>query len=249
MGIWTDRFRLIRRLFDTPYCERVSNALWKGRMAWVQEQAACVPAGSKVLDVGAGPCPYRENFAHCQYIAHDFAQTPGVPYGTIDVISDICSIPLPDGSFDVVLCTEVLEHVPEPVQALHEMHRLLKTGGMLILTAPLGSGQHQKPYHFYGGFTRFWYEHFLPRAGFQIESLEPCGGLYGHLVEMTWRTRSMLHGAGRYTLMGRVREFLWQLLLYNLPAVVFERWERANLVEDFSVGFLCVAVKRDAPAR
>lgn len=71
-----------------------------------------------------------------------------------------------DASFDVVLCTEVLEHEPEPIRAVHEFARIVRPGGKLLLTAPLGSGLHQDPFHFYGGYTPYWYRRFLTEAGF-----------------------------------------------------------------------------------
>jgi len=109
-----------------------------------------------VLDVGAGSCPYRGLFAHCEYRAQDLAPLRGDQlrhgaYGQLDYVSDLAAIPVPDGSFGAVLCTEVLEHHPEPITVVKELARILEPGGKLILTAPLGSGIHQEPYHYYGG--------------------------------------------------------------------------------------------------
>jgi len=81
----------------------------------------------------------------------------------IDIGSDITSIPESDESLDAILCTEVLEHVPEPTHALDEFKRLLKLGGLLILTAPSGSNVHMAPYHFCSGFSRYRCECLLPR--------------------------------------------------------------------------------------
>ncbi len=85
-------------------------------------------------------------------------------YAAIDYVCDITQIPVEPATFDVVLCTEVLEHHPEPINVVAELARVLKPGGVLLLTAPLGSGIHQEPYHFYGGYTPFWYRRFLRRA-------------------------------------------------------------------------------------
>jgi SAM-dependent methyltransferase len=74
------------------------------------------------------------------------------------------------------LCTEVIEHVVEPVAVLEEFRRLLKPGGRLLLTAPMISAMHMEPYHYFGGFTHFWYRHWLPEKGFAIESITPVGG-------------------------------------------------------------------------
>jgi SAM-dependent methyltransferase len=141
------------------------------RDRWVAQQAATLPAGARVLDMGAGSCPYRPLFAHCRYQSQDFAGLDGEQlrhgaYGQIDYRCDIASVPVADGEFDAILCTEVLEHVREPVKVVQEMARILKPGGRLMLTAPLGSGIHQEPYHYYGGYTPYWYHDFLGAAGF-----------------------------------------------------------------------------------
>jgi len=153
------------------------------RDRWVRGRAASVAAGSRVLDVGAGSAPYREFFSHCRYFTHDFVQLdPGQllhgAYTKVDYVSDAASIPVDSGSFDAVLCTEVLEHVPEPIKVIREISRVLRPGGKLILTAPLGSGIHQEPFHFYGGYTTYWYERFLAEAGFEAIRVEPNAGSF-----------------------------------------------------------------------
>jgi SAM-dependent methyltransferase len=151
------------------------------RDRWIAQQALKLPGGTKVLDVGAGSCPYRHLFAHCEYRAQDLRPLQGEQlrygsYGQIDYVSDLASIPVPEGSFGAVLCTEVLEHHPEPIKVVHELARILQPGGTLILTAPLGSGIHQEPYHFYGGYTLWWHERFLKEAGFEHITVESNEG-------------------------------------------------------------------------
>ncbi len=181
--------RLLRRVFDFGQCERD---------LWVSDQAKSFPPGTKVLDVGAGPCRYRDAFAHCDYKSQDFCQHTGstsgpladkgiFKYGPIDYVSDATSIPVADCSFDVVLCTETLEHVPEPSKVIHEIARILRPGGRLLLTAPLGSGLHQEPFHFYGGFTPYWYRRFLPEAGLEEIVVEPNGGFFKHYGQESQR--------------------------------------------------------------
>ena len=125
------------------------------RDRWIAQQALKLPAGTKVLDVGAGSCPYRHLFSHCEYRAQDLRPLQGEQlrygsYGHIDYVSDLASIPVPGESFGAVLCIEVLEHHPESIKVVHELARILQPGGTLILTAPLGSASHQEPYH-HGG--------------------------------------------------------------------------------------------------
>lgn len=162
------------------------------RDAWVADVARRQPAGTRILDLGAGTCPYRALFSHCEYQTQDFTQYAGTSdglmrdswkYGDIDYVSDVVDVPVESASFDAILCTEVLEHVPYPAAVLSEAGRIVRPGGRLYVSAPLGSGLHQQPYHFYGGFTPHFYERFLAEAGFEIDSISPNGGFFRHLLQ------------------------------------------------------------------
>ncbi len=164
------------------------------RDRWVASQAAVIPSGARILDVGAGAAPYRSLFAHCDYHAHDFGQEPGTAgkHTELDYESDITNIPVASESFDVILCTEVLEHVPEPIEAVREFGRILRKDGRLLLTGPLCSFLHQEPYHFYGGYTPHWYRRFLPEAGFEIEDIETNMGFFSLFGQEAGRFSSYL---------------------------------------------------------
>lgn len=162
------------------------------RDSWIAQRAAELRQGTRVLDVGAGSCPYRAHFAHCDYKTQDFQglqddQLRHGGYGQIDYICDAIAIPVESGRFDAVLCTEVIEHVPEPIKVIFEFGRLLRPGGVLILTAPLGSGIHQEPYHYYGGFTPYWYQRFLGEAGFVNIVVEPNAGFFRYYSQESLR--------------------------------------------------------------
>ncbi len=151
------------------------------RKMFINDWAKTLPKGAKILDAGAGSCKYKPFFSHCDYKAQDFGAYDGEDhhiYGGLDYVSDVTDIPVKNASFDYLMSTEVLEHLPRPDLAVKEFSRILSAGGELILTAPMRAGIHMAPYHFYGGFTRYWYEHFLPKYGFEIVSIQENGKFF-----------------------------------------------------------------------
>ena len=174
------------------------------RDAFVSEQLKALPAGSKLLDAGCGSQRYRSFCAHLDYKAQDFGQyttddkkmfgseglgvKDGYVYGALDYTGDVWDIAEADGTFDAVLCTEVLEHVPFPIETVRELCRLLKPGGALILTAPANALRHMDPYFFNAGLSDRWYQKFLPENGMKIEILTPFGDYYRWLAVELART-------------------------------------------------------------
>jgi ubiquinone/menaquinone biosynthesis C-methylase UbiE len=172
------------------------------RDAWVAYALQRVPPGSRLLDAGAGEQRYRRHCGHLEYVSQDFAQyapdsnSTGLhdaswDYGELDIVSDITRIPQPDRSFDAVLCTEVFEHIPNPIDAIREFSRLIRRGGQLIITAPFCSLTHQAPFHFATGFNRYFYEEHLAKFGFQIVEMTPNGNYFEYVAQELRRTRDV----------------------------------------------------------
>jgi SAM-dependent methyltransferase len=133
--------------------------------------------GMLVLDAGAGSSPYRRWFAHAGYEAADMVQLPGTDV-PLDYVSDLTAIPVEDGRFDRILCSQVLEHVPNPPRVLAELHRVLKPGGRILCSTPLFYEEHQKPYDFYR-YTQFALRRLFEEAGFQVVAIEWLEGYFG----------------------------------------------------------------------
>lgn len=121
-----------------------------------------------VLDVGCGAQPYRQLLdSRVTYKAIDHADSarlfgysmPDTTYYEGD------TWPVDDASVDVVLCTETLEHVPEPRVFLAEASRCLRPGGYLILTVPFAARWHFIP-HDYWRYTPSSLQRLLSAAGF-----------------------------------------------------------------------------------
>lgn len=223
----------------------------RNRQAWLKKTLAAMPAGLRILDAGAGELQNRKLCDHLQYVSQDFCQYVGQRGGAIeeglqidewdtsriDLICDITEITAPDSSFDAILCSEVLEHVPEPTHALDEFVRLLKPGGSLILTAPFGSNVHMAPYHFCSGFSKYWYEHHLSKRGFKISELTPNGDWYALLGQEIRRLGGLERQRGSWS---------WPLAyLYSLVGLAYFGLRSKRTTADLACfGWHCIAVKK-----
>lgn len=151
-------------------------------LAFVERFAAGVPEGARVLDVGAGLAPYRGHFAHAVYQTHDWPNS--VHDRAPDIVGDVAvGLDVPAGSFDAILCTEVLEHVLTPADALGELRRLLRPGGQLGLTVPFVVALHEEPWDYWRP-TRYALAATLEAAGFGEVEIMPLSGWFGTLAEI-----------------------------------------------------------------
>jgi len=114
---------------------------------------------------------------------------------TIDVCASAEHLPFPDEVFDLVLSQEVLEHVRDPFQAMSEMKRVLKKGGILYCQVPFIIGYHPGPTDFWR-FTREGIQEMIEKAGFTCLEVKvavgPGTGFYRILVEFLALTAARL---------------------------------------------------------
>lgn len=114
---------------------RRSTAQWLVRAAladWLRDEAARAAARLgrfRVLDVGCGPKPYLPFFAP---YASEYVGVDVVPHPAADLVGAVEALPVEDGRFDVVLCTQVLEHCDAPDQAVRELRRVTAPGGRVL---------------------------------------------------------------------------------------------------------------------
>ncbi|MFT4941778.1 MAG: SAM-dependent methyltransferase [Paraglaciecola sp.] len=220
------------------------------RQCWLKQTLAALPTAARLLDAGAGELKNYQYCSHLDYVSQDFCQYQGAGGGApdegmqnsdwdtsrIDLVSDITAIPEPDGSFDAILCSEVLEHVPEPTHALDEFARLIKSGGVLILTAPFASNVHMAPYHYCSGFSKYWYEYHLAQRGFRIETLTANGDWYALLLQEITRLGGLERSKGNWT---------WPLAYgYALVGQLYFKLRASKRDDKLACfGWQCVAVK------
>jgi SAM-dependent methyltransferase len=100
---------------------------------WVHEGGGDRLAGKRVLHFAPEKIVMRQMRDNPLYETADLHQ-PGVTHQV-----DITRVPLPDASYDVVIAHHVLEHIPDDRQAMREFFRLLKPGGLAVLSTPINA--------------------------------------------------------------------------------------------------------------
>lgn len=141
---------------------------------------ASVKERSIVLDIGCFDKWARTQLPiSATYVGIDYIVTANEWYNTCpDVYADAHVLPFNDGSFDVVLLLDVLEHLGDADMAMIEIQRVLRDGGQLIMNTPFLYPLHDQPRDF-SRFSEHWYRGLMKKYGLKLESCSP----QGHPVE------------------------------------------------------------------
>ena len=131
----------------------------------------------RLLDLGCGKVPlyglYREYVS--ETVCVDWSNSL---HGNshVDAECDLThDLPFADASFDTILLSDVLEHIPAPERLWREMARLLKPGGELLLSVPFFYWLHEEPYDYYR-YTKYALQRFAEETGFDTILIKELGG-------------------------------------------------------------------------
>jgi len=207
-------------------------------LRFVSAVAATLPSGARILDAGAGDAPYRELFAHCDYVTADWENSPHAHAAAADIRSSLEALPIEAGVFDAVLVTQVLEHVADPARVLSELYRVIRPGGRLYLTVPLVWELHEEP-HDYFRYTPHGLRHLVAGAGFTVETITPRNGYFTTLAGLTRAAASAIwrDTGGRETERTLAHRLLL-LITMILPA--FDELDEHRLLP---LGYECTAAR------
>lgn len=128
----------------------------------------------RLLDVGCGSKPYRSFFSVDSYVGLDIDSDISRQRNIAEHFYDGNVFPFADGSFDSVLCNQVLEHVFNPDQFLGEIARVLRPGGKLLLTVPFVWDEHEQPYD-YARYSSFGLRALTEKQGLRVLRHEKLG--------------------------------------------------------------------------
>ena len=100
--------------------------------------------GGVMMDVGAKHAPYRDKVPAAEYLTLDIRPESGA-----DIVGDLHDVRREGGSLDSVIATEILEHCYDPGRAVAEIHRLLRPGGVCVLSTRFLHPFHADPHDYY----------------------------------------------------------------------------------------------------
>lgn len=136
----------------------------------------------RVLDLGGKKTRKRGQFDIGRFVERvTYANLD--PRTEPDLVCDATSVPVEAGSFDAVILSEVVEHLPDPAACLRESSRVLATGGVLLAAAPFMYQVHADPIDV-ARYTPQWWERALPSAGYSEAVIEPQGMYLSVLADL-----------------------------------------------------------------
>tara|TARA_B100001057_G_scaffold84687_1_gene80518 strand:+ start:205 stop:912 length:708 start_codon:yes stop_codon:yes gene_type:complete len=131
-----------------------------------------IPQSSLVLDIGSGTKPFEHLFKNHNYHSHDFDGYKNYKNSSQQKYTYNCDIlDIPEEiKYDILICTEVVEHLPDIKSTFKKLKKLLKPSGDLLLTFPFASMYHQEPYFFTSGYSTYLIENLCKE--FEMDVIE-----------------------------------------------------------------------------
>lgn len=121
----------------------------------------------RTLDVGCGGKHYENLCKSKEYIGLEIDSENNRKSKNADYFYDGKTFPFEDNFFDSLVTNQVFEHVFNPDKFLEESYRVVKPGGIMLMTVPFVWDEHEQPYD-YARYTSFGIRALLEKNGFEV---------------------------------------------------------------------------------
>ena len=195
-------------------------------------------ASGRLIDLGCGNAPLYVKYKQC------VSSVTCVDWGNsahkneyVDVECDLTKkLPFDECSFDTIIMSSVLEHIPEPALLWAEIARILKPGGRILMDTPFYYPLHEIPYDYYR-YSNYALRRFAESHGLEVLQLQAIGGSPEILADIVAKHLQFVPVVG-----GLVARFIqWFVLLITRTTVGRKLSEKSS--ERFPLGYFMVAQK------
>ncbi len=189
----------------------------------------------RVLDVGAGSYSrYIDFFKFDEYIKMNTELGKNT-----DIVGKAENIPCEEASFDSIVCTQVLGDVFEIQKAFSEFYRVLKSGGVILITESLFDPLHDEPNDFWR-FTQHSLQRLAEDAGFEVKVLEHRGGYRSVMAQLKAR-----YWIERFSVNEKwfARPFSFLMKVLGQRAISLDRKDKNPVNYTFAHGYILIAQK------
>ena len=192
------------------------------------------------IDVGGKNKRKKGGFLLSKYIDNPICVNLN-PAVSPDYLCDARNMPFADEYADIIICSEMLEHVDGVDDVLMEFHRVLKPNGRAYICVPFSMHIHSKPYD-YGRYTGDFWMHHLNKFGFEILELKEQGGYWATKLNMNKRFLKCYRRKNRYNPFLGVVYLV--CIMQRLLWLVLDRIEPMNDV-GYTTGYGIVVKKQE----
>jgi len=222
---------------------RVSSRLVTELVAREYGRAIPLYVRGDLVDMGCGKAPLwgtYSGYATSTFLvdwANSLHENP-----LLDCVCDLnAPLPFEDQRFDTIVLSDVLEHIQDPMPLWHEMMRVLRPGGHVLLNVPFLYWIHEYPWDFYR-YTEFALQRFAREAKFEVRELTAIGGFLEVLTDLTSKRLGRIPVAGRpFAVITQELVFRW-----NERRSRSGRSATPNHTEMFPLGYFMVVRKPTA---
>ena len=199
--------------------------------------------GSRVLDLGGHKSTKRGNFnveqSNLRVIYLNLSPSKGT-----DVQADAALLPFSKDQFDALICSELLEHVPDPLSVLRQIHNVLRPDGKLLISVPFLYRIHADPYD-YGRYTDYYWRENLEKFGFDNITIAKQGFFYSVFFDFLRQYSNYMNIPQPF---GRLIRWLISLVLtplqsWSLRHEKKENTQKNKFITSFTTGFGITAHK------
>lgn len=196
-------------------------------------------ASGRLIDLGCGKAPLYIKYK--QYVSSvtcvDWGNTAH-KNDHLDIECDLTQrLPLDDASFDTIILSDVLEHIPEPLLLWGEMARILSSGGRVLMNVPFYYPLHEIPYDYYR-YSSYALRRFAESHGFEVLQLQAIGGSPEILADIVAKHLQFVPVIG-----GLAAKFIQWFVLYITRTTIGRKLSEKSS-ERFPLGYFMVVEKK-----